>query len=407
MDVQIVELDETAAALARVASPAGLLFGRTLVALDAAPLPAARRVRLTDTEVAAVVIQKGRLFQDAYPDVEVLLDRGRHLLVRLPTDLPPHAHDGHAPCFDVLPAVAGQVIYAEATSAVRAAAVPAIAGGLDALSLPLFTAALTELAGLPTRHSNSSGLEDALNLAQARLEAAGYACRRQAVVMPHGQRTQNLSARLPGAAAAPRILVMAHVDSVNAAAGAAAAAPGADDNASGSAGVIALAAALADLRAAADVGFVLFGGEEQGLFGSRHFVAAGEGFEPASLRVAINMDMIGSINRDDAGTTLPPTVLIEGGAPSAEVVRGLQVAASTYTDLAVRTSLHYYNSDHASFLDRGMPAVLTIEGGDGNNRHIHSVNDVIDHISSAYAERILRANLAYVLVTCSPEMPSL
>ena len=50
--------------------------------------------------------------------------------------------------------------------------------------------------------------------------------------------------------------------------------PGADDDGSGSAGVIEIARALKDHPASHDLKLVLFGGEEQGLFGSKQFVAS-------------------------------------------------------------------------------------------------------------------------------------
>ena len=69
------------------------------------------------------------------------------------------------------------------------------------------------------------------------------------------------------------VLVTAHLDSINLA-GPAEPAPGADDNGSGSTGVLALARALADHPAALDLRVILFGGEEEGLFGSLTYVAA-------------------------------------------------------------------------------------------------------------------------------------
>ena len=102
------------------------------------------------------------------------------------------------------------------------------------------------------------------------------------------------------------------------------------------------------------------------------------------------MDMIGTLNID------APTVLLEGRFISRRVIDALAEAAESYTGLALETSLNAALSDHVSFLDEGLPAVLTIEGTDSRNRNIHTGNDTIQHISVALAHEILRMNVAFV-----------
>jgi Zn-dependent M28 family amino/carboxypeptidase len=102
------------------------------------------------------------------------------------------------------------------------------------------------------------------------------------------------------------------------------------------------------------------------------------------------MDMIGSRN------SASPTVLLEGAAVSQAVIDGLAAAASTYTRLAVQTSLNPFNSDHVPFIRKGMPAVLTIEGTDDANKAIHSPRDTLDRINFDLALEILRMNAAFV-----------
>jgi Zn-dependent M28 family amino/carboxypeptidase len=69
-------------------------------------------------------------------------------------------------------------------------------------------------------------------------------------------------------------------------------------------------------------------------------------------------------------------------------------AAATYTSLAVQTSLHPYNSDHVPFIEAGMPAVLTIEGTDGANEHVHTAGDTLEHVDRELAAEIVRMNVA-------------
>jgi len=195
-----------------------------------------------------------------------------------------------------------------------------------------------------------------------------------------------------GAGEEPRdvVLVTAHLDSINLS-GPAEPAPGADDNGSGSAGVLALARALAAAPTVPDLRMILFGGEEEGLFGSERYVADLADAERSRIRAVVNMDMIGGRN------TPEPGVLLEGAATSQDVIDGLARAAATHTDLAVTTSLHPYNSDHVPFLEAGVPAVLTIEADDGANPRPHSADDTVDRVDADLAMAILRMNLAYLI----------
>ena len=181
--------------------------------------------------------------------------------------------------------------------------------------------------------------------------------------------------RSAGSGPSPRgaLLVTAHLDSVNHE-NPSGAAPGADDNASGAAGVLEIATCLAGHGHAKDLRFILFGGEEQGLFGSVAYVAGlGSGH---GVRTAVNMDMIATIN-----TATGPTVLIEGGPISQTLIDNLAAAAETYTGLAVQTSLHFANSDHVPFIDAGIPAVLLIEGNDSANTQVHTARDTVDRLN--------------------------
>ena len=198
------------------------------------------------------------------------------------------------------------------------------------------------------------------------------------------------SKRGTGSATRGLILVVAHLDSVNSSGGPAAPAPGADDNGSGSAGLLEMAQALKDHQGVHDLRFVLFGGEEQGLLGSRHYVAGLSAADRARVRAVVNMDMIATLN------TPTPTVLLEGAELSQTLLDSLADAAATYTQLTVQTSLRPFNSDHVSFIDVGLPAVLTIEGADNANENVHTAGDSLQHIDFDLMIEILRMNVACV-----------
>ena len=98
-----------------------------------------------------------------------------------------------------------------------------------------------------------------------------------------------------------------------------------------------------------DVRLILFGGEEEGLFGSKQYVAALPPAERARIRAVLNMDMIASKN------TAMPTVLLEGATVSSSQMADLATAAATYTGLKVETSLNPFASDHVPFINAGHP----------------------------------------------------
>ncbi|MDT0350386.1 M28 family metallopeptidase [Pseudonocardia charpentierae] len=314
---------------------------------------------------------------------------GDSVLPTTPSDPPvPSRHGGcragHRPSV-------ATTLVSPALRAERAAPDPAVLRLLDGLSRDAFVADLETLAAHHTRRSDSSGFDEAATWAETVLADAGYSVTTQPVPRGGG-RCRNVIADRPGAAAEPHevVLVTAHLDSINLA-GPAEPAPGADDNGSGSAGLLELARALADHPAALDLRLILFGGEEEGLFGSETYVAELPAADRARIRAVLNMDMIGGRNTAEAG------VLLEGAEVSQDVIDALARAAATYTDLMVTTSLHPFNSDHVPFIDAGIPAVLTIEADDSANTRPHTAADTVAGVDPDLAIAILRMNVAYLV----------
>ena len=186
------------------------------------------------------------------------------------------------------------------------------------------------------------------------------------------------------------MLVTAHLDSINLAGGPDAPAPGADDNGSGTAGVLEIAHILAGTEHDDDLRLVLFGGEEQGLFGSLQYVADLSDAERDRISAVINMDMTASLNSPEPG------VLLEGAPVSQPLIDRLATSAAAVTDLLVTVSLNPFASDHVPFITAGLPAVLTIEGSDSENHNIHSDRDTLSTIDSSLAVMIYTMNLVTV-----------
>lgn len=370
---------------------------------DRAGLQLGERPGLLVSERLHVVVQKGRLFQREHPDLPVLVDKGRYLLVDIDPVLARRLAKRKDTCFSVraLDAVdtatrgKDRVVFASRDSGADRAAArapdPVVQVLVDRISRATFEPDLAELVALPTRFSTSTHYQAACNIVEEKLASFGYATLRQKIGVG-GSHSTNVVARRAGIGPAPRraVLVTAHLDSINLEGSATAPSPGADDDGSGSAGAIEIARALKDVANIHDLAFILFGGEEQGLIGSKHFVRSLSALQRSRVNAVVNMDMIGTLN------TPAPTVLLEGRVISQPLLDGLADAAARYTGLAIETSVNAANSDHVSFLDKGIPAVLTIEGADSTNDQIHTSRDTLDRINFDLALEILRMNTAFV-----------
>jgi len=344
-----------------------------------------------------VVTQEGRLFQRAYPHVSVLCDKGRHLVVSL--DRRQTRIVEHPARFAIRPVTKNETIFDVVERPCRPHPIdPRVKSVLESINQADFAAVLTELATFPTRHSLSGHFRDAAKRMRDRLQLMGYEVHLHDVALPGGT-SLNIVADKKGSAPGDRslTLITAHLDSINHQADhhhtedPTAPAPGADDNGSGSSGAVEIARIFRNQPIQQDLRVILFGGEEQGLFGSKQYVRQLQPAERARIGAVVNMDMIAVVNAK------APTVLLEGGDPvSKEMMAELVEAAHTYTKLGVNRSLDPHDSDHVPFIDAGMPAVLTIEGSDEANHNIHSANDTLDHINQNLALEILRMIVGFV-----------
>ena len=338
-----------------------------------------------------LVIQIGRAFQDTHPEVRIVVDKGRYLVVDLLPEEVRHFSQSKDDWWTVRPLPMDSVIM-DIIKPVARAATPAMQVNIEAVSQSTYSSYLSSLVNFLTRYSLSSQFTSAAEWAVDKLQSFGY---HQVELHPINVRdgnSYNLVADRLGNGDGIRKLVLltAHLDSINIRGGANAPAPGADDNASGAAGVLEIARILAEHSANHDLRLILFGGEEEGLYGSKQYVSKLSKDERIRISAVINMDMVATLN------TTSPAVLLEGAPVSRNLIKELAEAAATYTSLTIQISENPFNSDHVPFIDEHIPAVLTIEGTDSSNTNIHTANDTLDHISYELALDILRMNLAVI-----------
>jgi hypothetical protein len=168
-------------------------------------------------------------------------------------------------------------------------------------------------------------------------------------------------------------------------------APGANDNASGMAGVMELARVFASLRTEASLIFAAFSGEEINLGGSKKYVqsAVTSGIA-GKIKGFVILDMI-SFTRNNYG------VLIEGSNTKSQqraMLKKLAELGQTYTDLGIETTTDYGDSDHEPFLNKGMPGALLIETDWSNYKYYHTANDLTAYQNTPYALEIVKLGAA-------------
>ena len=157
---------------------------------------------------------------------------------------------------------------------------------------------------------------------------------------------RNVVAHLKGVTQ-PSVLLGGHYDSVPGA-------PGANDNASGTAVILEIARNLSGTPLARQSWFVAFDGEEDGLHGSRAFVSKAEPEFLQSLKGMLNFDMVGVNNK-----------LLVGGTKSLTTL-------AQVTDPGVSTFGGSGGSDHAPFAAADVPVLFFYRGQEPN---YHSPND--------------------------------
>ncbi len=179
-------------------------------------------------------------------------------------------------------------------------------------------------------------------------------------------------------------------------------APGAEDNGSGTAGVLELARVLADEPQEATIKFIAFAGEEQGLFGSNAYVQSlVSSGDLGKVQGVINMDMISFTADNDLD------VLLETRSFAQSVLDILQLSAAQFTTLRVVTSFNACCSDHMPFLNNNVKAVLTIENDWNIYPHYHRSTDTPNNITVTMGMEILKMNLATLAQLISGALKSL
>ena len=167
---------------------------------------------------------------------------------------------------------------------------------------------------------------------------------------------------------------------------------GADDNASGSAGVLEIAEALAQSKPKRSIICILCAGEELGLLGSAYFTE-NPPVPPENIMVNINLDMIGSSDTDIKA--LAPIGAGRITSKLKEVISKVSEKEQYVPiDWAYADSSRYVNmSDHYPFHLKKIPAVFFFSG---DNADIHLPTDDAEKIDYEFFQK--SCQLVYEIV---------
>jgi len=265
--------------------------------------------------------------------------------------------------------------------------------------------------------------------------------------VPKPAQLVNVVATLPGSQAESKdriYVVSGHYDSCVCAQDALDAtsdAPGANDDASGTAAVMEMARVMSKYKFDATLVFMTVAGEEQGLLGAAHWA---EMAKKKNLNVAamITNDIIGSSHAEDGhidnthvrlfAEGVPPekeispelrTLLQTGGEndlPVRQLGRYIKEAGERYVSgfnvtLVYRKDRYLRGGDHSAFLDRGFSAVRMTEPNE-NYKHQHQkirvengikYGDLPEFDDFSYIAQVARVNAtALASLALAPAAPS-
>jgi len=199
------------------------------------------------------------------------------------------------------------------------------------------------------------------------------------------------------------LLVGAHYDSVPMC-------PGADDNGSAVAAMLGCAAACSLWRTQLPIVFVAFNCEEDGLAGSRDFVANYLPKAPFAVKCAHILEMVGYADSSPGSQAIPKGLPIKvsdrgdflgllANGKSTSFMDSVLRQASTYTaqlpvtGLKVMLGLEKHfpvlaRSDHAPFWAAKIPALMWTDTSEFRNHHYHQRSDTPETLDYVFLRRV-------------------
>jgi Zn-dependent M28 family amino/carboxypeptidase len=239
---------------------------------------------------------------------------------------------------------------------------------------------------------------------RATLASSGYEVRRHLYYEMSGQPCENVEVEIQGKKRPEEIILIgAHYDSVQGS-------PGANDNATGVAAMLALARAFANIQASRTVRFVAFTNEEPPLFQSRHMgsriYAARSRERGEQITLMLSLETIGYYSDDPGSQRYPfpfsffyPStanfIAFVGNMENAPWVKQLLTAFRRHAQFPSEGGALWEWipgvawSDHWSFWKEGYPAVMVTDTAPNRYPHYHTAADTPDKVDFSRMARVV------------------
>jgi len=276
---------------------------------------------------------------------------------------------------------------------------PNIAAAVNQVSATRIEADVVTLVNFGTRRHGQQGEVNAQNWLKTQFENMGYSVS----LFDYDFGADVVVAEMRGSVNPEKLVILgAHYDSINYA-GSTAPAPGADDDGSGTAGILEVARILAGSDFQNTIQFCAFSGEESGLLGSEAY---------ASYLDNNNIDVIGMVQLDMTayranGDTRSVDFITNDTSASLNAF-SMSCFEAYVPSLPVKSGpMSGGTSDHRSFFQHGYPAIFPFEDIDQYSPYIHGANDTIGTSANDFvlAELITKGALATIAELAAP--PSL
>ncbi len=221
-----------------------------------------------------------------------------------------------------------------------------------------------------TRNAYKTGGVQAQDWIYSKFDSLGLDVELHDFSMPNGAASDNVIATLTGTAYPEEFVVLgAHYDSYAGGNNE----PGADDNATGTAGILEIARILSQYDFDRSIIFATWSGEEYGLYGSEAW---------ATEAAQNGMNILGYFNIDMAGYLQPGSYIhtdIIGPASASELKQFYRDVCEIYLpEFTVENgALSGGDSDHTSFNNNGFQGIFPFEDSQNYSPYIHTSNDVV------------------------------
>jgi hypothetical protein len=332
---------------------------------------------------------------------EVLYDGGTYLIIKsnetLYGQLQPAKNDGMVRIFNRSVSIPK---LRPLSNNLKGTPDPIVQSYLGEVSASNITATVQHLQNYGTRDSYQPQSVQAQNWIYSQFEELGLSVQTQDFTMPGGSASDNVIATKLGTKYPNEYVVVGgHYDSRSSAS----TAPGADDNASGTAAVIEIARILSQYEFDRTIIFCAFSGEEYGLYGSSAY-ASSCAQQGKDIFGYFNLDMIGYLQ---FGNSIITTLIYPQSA--LELANFYTSVCSVYLpDFIIQTgTLTGGDSDHTSFNNNGFMGIFPFENINAYSPYIHTANDVVgtSYNNENQAAIFTKASLASIVTMANMLMP--